>query len=85
VVDAEMPVAIPFGAHRQHVGILGVRVGPVIPPVPALVRNCPALADEMLGVLEAALIDLNGHFDLAQRQASAARTVSYACWPCATA
>ena len=61
------------------------RVGPVIPPVAALVRDCPALADQLFRMLEAALVDLNGHSGLALSRAFAAMSVSYGCWQCATA
>lgn len=59
---AEMPVAKSLSTHHRHVGILLVQVGPVIPPVEALVRNLRALADRLYRMLEAAPVDLKRPF-----------------------
>ena len=85
VVDAEMPVAISPDPYRRNEGILLLRIGPVIPPIEALVRDCAALADQLLRMREAALVDLNGQSGFARSWASAARSIAYGCWPCAAA
>ena len=85
VVDAKVPFAV-FG-HPMTLDepVLVFCRGLVLAPVVALVRNCPAVADQLLRMLEASPVDLNGHSGLELLRASVARSVVYGCWPCATA